>query len=92
MTYFVELTQEAENELDAHLLAGNLKIIKKIYHLLSELAIHPKTGTGKPKPLKYGLDGIWSRRIDEKHRMLYKIVDQTITVFVIALWGHYDDK
>ena len=92
MTYFVELTQEAENELDSHLFAGNLKIIKKIYRLFSELAEHPKTGTGKPKPLKYGSGGIWSRRIDEKHRMLYKIEDEIVTVFVIALWGHYDDK
>ena len=92
MTYFVELTKEAEKELDAHILAGNLIIIKRIYRLLNELTEHPKTGTGRPKQLKYGFDGVWSRRIDNKHRMLYKIEDNKITVFVISLWGHYSDK
>jgi toxin YoeB len=35
---------------------------------------------------------VWSRRIDDRHRMLYTIEDNIVTVFVISLWGHYGDK
>ncbi|MCD8166015.1 MAG: Txe/YoeB family addiction module toxin [Bacteroides sp.] len=53
---------------------------------------HPETGTGKPKPLRHEQSGVWSRKIDDKHRMLYTIEEDTITVFIISLWGHYGDK
>lgn len=92
MTYIVELTEQAENDLDAHLKAGNKSLLKKIIRLIGELEEHPQTGAGKPKTLKYDKAGIWSRRIDDKHRMLYTINNEVITVFVLSLWGHYDDK
>lgn len=47
-------------------------------------------GIGKPEALKGDLSGYWSRRIDEKNRLIYKIVDNTIR---IAQCGtHYGDK
>jgi toxin YoeB len=54
--------------------------------------VHPETGTGKPHRLKHKKAVIWSRSIDDKHRMLYIIESQKVSVFVISLWGHYDDK
>lgn len=92
MTYIVELTEQAESDLDAHIKAGNKTLLKKIARLIGELVEHPQTGAGKPKPLKYDKAGVWSRRIDDKHRMLYIIDNEIVTVFVISLWGHYDDK
>jgi toxin YoeB len=90
--YIVELTEQAENHLDAHIRAGNKILLKRIYKLLEELSEHPETGTGKPHKLKHEKSGIWSRRIDDKHRMVYTINKKEIIVFVISLWGHYDDK
>ena len=90
--YVVEFDQEAEKYLNLHIKAGNKILLKKIHKLVEELEKHPEIGTGKPHKLKYEKREIWSRRIDDRHRMLYVINDQAVTVFVISLWGHYDDK
>jgi toxin YoeB len=45
-----------------------LRIIK----LIKEVQCDPFTGTGKPEPLKHGLSGCWSRRIDQEHRLVYR--------------------
>ena len=92
MSYRIILQPEAEKDLNAHIKAGNKRHLRKIYALFEELKEHPQTGTGKPKLLKYEQTEIWSRRIDDKHRMLYTIEDEKVTVFVVALWGHYGDK
>jgi len=92
MTYFVELSDKAEEHFNLHIKAGNKKLLKRIYKLLKELSEHPETGTGRPHRLKHEKSGLWSRSIDDKHRMLYTIDDQKVIVFVISLWGHYDDK
>ena len=92
MTYFVELSDNAEEHLKAHEKAGNKILLKRIYKLFEELSQHPTTGTGKPHELKYKKAGIWSRSIDDKHRMTYVIHDEIVTVLVISLWGHYEDK
>ena len=92
MTYHLILLPDAEQDLEVHIKAGNKRQLKKIFTLFEELKQHPHTGTGKPKSLKYQQAGLWSRRIDDKHRILYKIDEEVITVFVIALWGHYGDR
>lgn len=51
----------------------NPKIISKILRLLIEITKTPFSGIGKPEPLKGTLAGYWSRRIDEKNRMVYKV-------------------
>ncbi len=48
----------------------------------------PNQGTGKPEPLKHNLSGLWSRRISQKDRVIYKFDDQYIYIFAIG--GHYD--
>lgn len=47
------------------------------------------TGIGKPEPLKH-YDGYWSRRIDAKNRLVYKVFDGAI--IVAQCRGHYDTK
>ncbi len=49
----------------------------------------PRTGLGKPEPLKYNLTGLWSRRLSQKDRLIYRFDDQAI--FIFAIGGHYDD-
>lgn len=60
--------------------------------LLGELKERPYTGTGKPEQLKYAQKGKWSRRITQKHRLLYEVSDQEITVYIESAIGHYGDK
>lgn len=53
---------------------------------------HPRTGTGQPEKLKYNLEGLYSRRINKKHRLVYVVKDQIVTVVVLSAHAHYEDK
>ena len=64
------------------------KTLKKINSLLKEIQRQPFDGTGKPEPLK-GSDGCWSRRINEKDRLVYFVEDNK--VIVVQCKGHYDE-
>ena len=65
---------------------------KKAGKLLTELQEHPKTGTGKPEPLSGDRAGQWSRRISQKHRLVYEIEGTIVKVDVLSAYGHYEDK
>jgi len=91
MTYTLIFTNEAINDL-ARLKQSEPAAFKKAKALLTELQQHPRTGTGKPKPLGYGYKGLFSRRITKKHRLVYSINDEKITVLIVAASGHYSDK
>ena len=65
---------------------------KKVVVFIEELKEHPKTGTGHPEPLKGQPEGRWSRQINKKHRLVYRIHETEVVVLVIAAYGHYDDK
>ncbi len=54
--------------------------IKRINTLLKEIQRSPFEGIGKPEPLKHNLSGFWSRRIDEEHRLVYSVQDDTILI------------
>ncbi len=88
MSYRIDFTKQAQNDIDFHKKSSNKAVIKKLLTLLEELAEHPFTGTGKPEPLKYDLTGLWSRRINHEHRLVYEVVGDTI-VIIIASKGHY---
>jgi toxin YoeB len=92
MSYIIELTEEAIEDIEKHKKSGDKKILIKIDKLLNELREHPLSGTGKPERLKYFELATWSRRISDKHRMVYRIEDDRVIVIVLAFWGHYDDK
>lgn len=73
----------------------DINVVQKIKELLKSIKQNPFKGIGKPEPLKFGLKGFWSRRINGEHRLIYKIsgkkgVDQKCTV--IQCRFHYDDK
>ena len=65
------------------------KTLKRINQLLQDAARNGYTGIGKPEPLKGELSGFWSRRIDEVHRLVYRIKDDTLEI--LSCRGHYDD-
>jgi toxin YoeB len=63
------------------------KILKRINLLIKDIQREPYAGIGKPEPLKHGLSGYWSRRIDEEHRIVYKCLAETI--LIAQLRYHY---
>lgn len=92
MSYSLLLTEKAENDLKQWKKSGQIKTLRKILNLFDELEQHPQTGTGKPEALKNDLSGYWSRQIDKKNRLIYRIDEGIVVVEVISLWSHYGDK
>ena len=62
--------------------------LKRINELLKDIARTPHTGIGKPEPLKYKYAGFWSRRIDQEHRLIYRVVGEDIEIAKCRY--HYD--
>lgn len=54
--------------------------VRKINALIKECLRHPFEGTGKPEPLKGDLAGLWSRRIDREHRLVYRVTDNALEI------------
>ena len=63
------------------------KILKRINLLIKDIQRTPNEGVGKPEALKHGLSGYWSRRINEEHRIVYKV--QNDTILIAQLRYHY---
>ncbi|MCB2264364.1 MAG: Txe/YoeB family addiction module toxin [Candidatus Thiosymbion ectosymbiont of Robbea hypermnestra] len=63
------------------------KLLQRINTLIKETRRAPFEGIGKPEPLKHGLAGYWSRRINDEHRMIYKVEPETL--FLVQLRYHY---
>jgi toxin YoeB len=55
-------------------------ILKRINRLIAEIQREPFEGIGKPEPLKHQLSGFWSRRIDDRHRLVYAIENDTLLI------------
>ncbi|MFZ4706145.1 MAG: Txe/YoeB family addiction module toxin [Bacteroidales bacterium] len=62
-------------------LTEDKKILRKINDLIKDIQRTPYTGLGKPEPLKYDLTGLWSRRIDREHRMVYQVIADEILIY-----------
>lgn len=67
------------------------KLLEKINRLLDDIGRNgPDKGLGKPERLRANRSGLWSRRIDDKHRLVYSIEDGRI--YVASCEGHYGNK
>ena len=92
MGYIIDFSKDAKEDIESYKKAGNKIAIARISRIIEELKVHPETGIGKPEKKKHNLSGYWSREIDKKNRMLYKIEENIVTVTVVSAMGHYDDK
>ena len=63
------------------------RVVARINRLINETRRDPFKGTGKPEPLKHALAGFWSRRINDEHRMVYKVEEDAI--LIAQLRYHY---
>jgi toxin YoeB len=69
-------------------LTEDKSILKKINDLIKEIQRTSYEGKGKPEPLKYDLAGLWSRRIDREHRLVYQVKENEILIYSCKY--HYD--
>jgi toxin YoeB len=80
-------TDEAWNDYE-YWIENDKKQLKRINLLIKDIDRNPYGGIGKPEPLKANLQGYWSRRIDEKHRIVYAVEEKQITY--ISFRFHYE--
>jgi len=83
----IELIKKAITDFEFWKKSGNKAIQLKIQQLFADMLTHPFTGLGKPELLKHELSGLWSRRINKEHRIIYEVVGDVI--YVYSLKGHY---
>jgi toxin YoeB len=63
-------------------------MLRRIRWLIRDIQREPFTGIGKPEALKFNFSGYWSRRIDDEHRVVYKVDGEEIVI--AQLRGHYE--
>lgn len=57
----------------------DVKLLRRILQILEDIKRNPFNGIGKPEPLK-NMKGYWSRRINDEHRLVYKVTDDVISI------------
>ena len=83
------LFSEQAREDYQYCLATDRKLLKRINLLIRDTSRDPFQGIGKPEPLRHLLKGYWSRRINEEHRMVYRVKDEI--PLLAQLRYHYND-
>lgn len=84
----VQLEGEAYEQL-IQWSVDDINIFRKIHQLIKDIDRDPFKGLGKPEPLRYALQGYWSRRITQEHRLIYKMAKDEIVI--VSMVGHYSN-
>ena len=82
----VAFTKDAFSEYN-HWFTTDIKLVSRIQELIRDIDRDPFKGIGKPEPLKGNWAGYWSRRIDQEHRLVYKVSETQI--LIVKCKGHY---
>ena len=82
----VDLSPQAQPDV-VRLTKSNPKLLLRIANLLESIKVTPTEGIGKPEKLKGDKAGLWSRRIDAKHRLVYVIEEDVVRI--LSAYGHY---
>jgi toxin YoeB len=85
-------SEKAQKDREFWKKSGNKAMMNKISALIKDIQLHPFEGIGKPEALKHHLTGRWSRRINQEHRIIYKVTEEnTIEILdILSLKGHYE--
>ena len=83
----LEFRQQAFEDLQ-YWVQINPKVATRLLRLIEETQRNPFGGTGKPEPLKWDLSGWWSKRIEQEHRLVYRVEETSL--IVAQAKGHYD--
>jgi toxin YoeB len=91
MTYKIDFRKEAVVQL-AELRKGDKNTYTKCFDVLLAIVTDPRNGIGKPERLKGYEDAeVYSRRVNDKDRFIYEIVEDKHLIEIISCIGHYDD-
>jgi toxin YoeB len=63
-----------------HWVQTDRKLVRRINELIKDTGRSPYEGIGKPEPLRHALAGFWSRRINEEHRMVYRLTSNNLEI------------
>lgn len=74
---------------DYRSLLNDKPTLKRVNRMIEETKRCPDEGIGRPKPLGGDLAGLWSKRVSDGDRMIYRFDDTHL--YILALRGHYDD-
>jgi toxin YoeB len=85
----VDYTDNAKSHILFWKKSGNKIIQNKIQQLIFAIEMDNFNGIGKPEPLKHELTGLWSRRINQEHRLVYEIDEVQNKIIIHSLKGHY---
>ena len=80
---------KSKEHLDFFKKVNNPIILKKIRQLIEIIPETPYSGIGKPEPLKHHLAGLWSRSINQEHRLVYEVIETDNVILIHSLKGHY---
>jgi toxin YoeB len=83
----IEYTLQASEDVAFWKKSNNVAVLKRIRKLIDSISQTPFEGIGKPEPLKYGLTGCWSRRINQEHRLVYEV--RSDIIIILSLKDHY---
>jgi len=89
--YTIEYSKQADKTLKKWK-KSNPQLFKKATAILMDIMSHPRTGLGHPEALTGGNDITYSRHITAHDRIVYDIYDNIVSVLVIQLEEHYNDK
>lgn len=81
-------SEESQRDIEYWKKSGNKIIQKKIQQLLQAINEDPFNGIGKPEMLKHNLTGLWSRRINQEHRIIYEVLEDENRIKIHSLKGH----
>jgi toxin YoeB len=84
MIYNVSFKKKALDDIKKIKSSGRKIDLNRLNLILEELKNHPKTGIGNPEPLKHHLSGFWSRRINQKDRLIYEIIEEPDNLVVVV--------
>ena len=87
--YLISLTKDGLEDLSWYA-KKNPQMLKKIFKHFAEMQKNPIEGEGKVEKLKFDLSRKYSRRIDQKNRIVYEVAQHQIIVY--SCKDHYDDK
>lgn len=89
MTYKIRILENAQEDLDW--LRKNDKTSHiKCFDLVREIMNDPRSGTGKPERLRYFEKEVYSRRVNQKDRMVYTIYESLGEIDISSFRGHYE--
>ncbi len=86
----VAYTLKAQQDVEIWKKENRTKLLLRISKIITSIQENPFKGIGKPEPLKYKYTGLWSRRIDKEHRIIYQYFNTYIIIY--SLRGHYTDN